>query len=75
MSRAIDVYVKCPFYGRSTAVSVTCEGVFSSEVINKFDNPKKASMYIHTNCCRNYESCELYQRLLTKYMEDKNIGD
>ena len=71
-SRAIDVYVKCPFYGRSTAVSITCEGVFSSEVINKFDNPKETSMYMLTKCCRHYEECELHQKLLSKYMGGKD---
>ncbi len=65
-----DVYVKCPFYKRQTAVGISCEGLTDDMVIRlQFTTSKEKEKQMQCFCESRYNNCEIYRVVEKKYDE------
>ena len=63
----LDKYIKCPFYKRTEAVKIHCEGVEDSLSIHiVFPSPDVRKDYQHSYCCT-----DKYRRCLVAQMNEK----
>ncbi len=64
-----DAYANCPFYHREKGRVLTCEGVpeKSASCSTHFVDGVELARYKSKYCRKNYEECELYKALMTKY--------
>lgn len=61
----------CPFYIKSDAQRITCEGLVEDSYINQFfrrGNDRK--IHKETFCDVKYENCEIFQMLKRYYDEE-----
>lgn len=69
-----DVHVRCPYYIKSTDVTICCEGIAEGSVIeNKFRDEcgrplkDKRDEHKHCYCDRHWQGCPISQILEEKY--------
>lgn len=58
------VHIKCPYYKRDKAISITCEGfVEGSNIIQRFRTTEDCDQQARIFCCDRYDCCEIYRML------------
>ena len=60
--------VRCPFWKGETTRAVVCEGLVAGENMRRLlpsEDAKKALMKKY--CCREYESCKIFQLIYGNY--------
>ena len=63
-----DVDVLCPFFKRQESKKLLCEGLYeNSSLVQQFETIKQKEFHKCNYCKTNYEKCELYMALNSKY--------
>jgi hypothetical protein len=55
-----DVYVKCPYYTKESAIAIKCDGVCGDHTINTYANEHDKNEYKEDFCRGFYWNCPLY---------------
>lgn len=71
-NKALEVYIRCPFYARETELSVGCEGIAPDTcMFTKFPDEKSKIRHIRVYCShRDGGDCFLARALYVKYEEE-----
>lgn len=71
MSFCGEADVKCPYYRRESAYTITCEGIeYETEHITKFKSEKDKLMFIETRCAKLDAPCVCAALLNERYITD-----
>lgn len=72
MADYIDTDINCPFFHKSTAAEITCEGITDGSASNKtfFKSGQDKKYQIDIFCKCEYRRCPIYSAIMRKY-EDK----
>lgn len=58
----------CPFFSAVSGTKIICEGVEKDNWTNvSWKEKKPMHSYRQKHCCKDYETCLVYQMLMTKY--------
>lgn len=66
------VDVKCPFYRKNGAITLTCEGIIpDTRMQHAFWNAAERDKHMNIFCNKAFTNCEAYRAILEKYEEDE----
>ena len=61
----VATMVRCPFYRKDTAQTVTCEGLVENSTIRlQFGRVIDAGTQKRVFCCARYQNCEIYRAVM-----------
>ncbi|MBQ6177693.1 MAG: hypothetical protein IJK29_10890 [Bacteroidales bacterium] len=64
--RAVEV--RCPFYKGESRNVIVCEGFYVSETVRRcFQAAEKKRRIMEELCCRNFETCPVFQLVYGTY--------
>lgn len=66
----MSVHVACPFYRRSGAQTITCEGFEPGQNITLgYRGKMRHGRQLREYCCKSYQCCEVYRMLMAALEE------